>query len=76
MPPSNIQLENNEILINLLTTYVIPITLTFLAIIVSSLICNTYTKNENEDEDEDEDEKWFTDFLFPLYAQNTLSNSG
>lgn len=47
MLPLNIQLENNEILINFLATCVMPITLTLLAILVSSLICNTHIKDEN-----------------------------
>jgi hypothetical protein len=56
MPPLNIILENNEILINFLATCVMPITITLLAILVSSFICITSSKDEDKDEDDDENE--------------------
>lgn len=67
MTPLNIQFENNENLVNFIATCVIPVTITLIAILVSSLICNTYTKNDtipnnisnesesNNDDDEDDD---------------------
>jgi len=57
MSPLNIQLENNEIIINFFATCIMPMIITLLAIAVTSLLCNTYTKNEDdEDEDDDNDE--------------------
>jgi hypothetical protein len=60
MLPLNIQNENNENLFNFMSVCILPITLTFLTILLSTFLCNKFIKNDdisndNFEEDDDDD---------------------